>query len=83
MTKNKKDSIKPPDKRYYDVRVTTMLPATITYKVLAETPEEAAELIKGKSPNSIVHKLIGKKDLELKVYDSGGNMIRFIKKLFK
>lgn len=81
MIKNKPISDKPPDKHYYDVKVSCMLPATLTYKILAETPEQAAELIKGKSPNSVQHKLSGKKDIELKVYDSGSCIIKFIKKL--
>jgi hypothetical protein len=58
-----------------------MLPATLTYRVLAEDAQQAADLIKGKSPNSVAHKLIGKKDLVLKVYDASGSMMRFMKKL--
>jgi hypothetical protein len=71
--------IKP--KRYYDVKIECMLPAVLTYRVLAEDAQQAAELIKGKTPNSVVHKLIGRKDLILKVYDASGSMMRFMKKL--
>lgn len=71
----------PPPKYYYDVKVECMLPATLTYRILAETPEQAAELIKGKSPNGVHHKLAGKKDLALKVYEAGSNMMKFAKKL--
>jgi len=71
--------IKP--KLYYEVKVECMLPATLTYRVLAEDAVQAAEMIKGKSPNSVAHKLIGRKELVLKVYDSGSSMMRFMKKL--
>lgn len=71
------------DKKYFDVKVSCMLPATLTYRVLAETPEQAAELIKHMSPNSVQHKLIGRKELKLTVYDAGSTLIRFIRNLFK
>jgi hypothetical protein len=71
----------PPEKHYYDVKVECMLPATLTYRILAETPQQAAEMIKGKQPNSVHHKIIGRKELVLKVYNSGSSMMRFMKKL--
>jgi hypothetical protein len=67
--------------KYFDVRVECMIPCTLTYRILAEDPEQAASLIKGKSPNSVQHKLIGRRELMLKVYDSGSSMIRLIKRL--
>jgi len=71
----------PPPKYYFDVKVECMLPATLTYRVLAEDAKQAADLIKGKHPTSVQHKLIGRKELMLKVYDASGCMIRFMKKL--
>lgn len=71
----------PKPKFYYDVKVECMLPAVLTYKVLAEDPIQAAELIKEKSPNQVSHKLHGKKDLVLRVYDASSSMMRFMKKL--
>ena len=56
-----------------------MLPATLIYRILAEDPHQAAELIKGKSPNGVQHKLIGRKELKLIVYDAGCSFIRFMK----
>lgn len=70
-------------KKYFDVRVDTMLPATLTYRVLAEDAEEAVKLIKHLSPNSVKHKLIGRKDLKLKVFDAGTTLIRFTMNLLK
>lgn len=71
----------PPPKYYYDIKVECMLPATLTYRVLAETPQQAAEMIKGRQPTGVQHKLIGRKELKLSVYDAGSVMIRFVKKL--
>lgn len=77
----KKKANQPKPKFYYDVKVECMLPATLTYRVLAEDPQQAAELIKGKSPNAVHHKLQGRKEMVLRVYDASGCMIRFMKKL--
>lgn len=80
--KLKKEAAKQPlPKFYYDVRVDCMLPATLTYKVLAETPEQAAELIKNMQPVVVKHKLSGRKELLLKVYLSGTSMLKFMKKM--
>ena len=82
IKKEAKKSIIQKVKYWYDVRVECMLPATITYRILAEDPTQAAELIKGKSPNSVVHKLIGRKELVLRVYDASSSMMRLMKRLF-
>jgi hypothetical protein len=80
--KDKKPKIAAPrPKFYYDVKVECMLPATLTYRVLAETPQQAADLVKDKSPNSVQHKLIGRKEMVMRVYDASGCVIRFMKKL--
>lgn len=79
----KKESAKVVEKKYFNVVVECMLPATVTYRVLAETPEQAAELYRNISPISVKHKLAGKKDNKLKVYLSGSLMILFIKNLLR
>jgi len=79
MVEKKSNEIKP--KFYFDVCVDTMLPATLKYRILAETPEQAIELMKGKAPSSVHYKLVGKKDFLLKVFYSGSNMMKFIKRL--
>lgn len=66
---------------YYDVKIETLLPATLTYKVLAESADEASELIKSKQPNQVSYKLIGKRDLKMTIYDMGSSIIRFMKRL--
>jgi len=73
----------PPLKKYYDVKIECMLPATLTYRVLAEDAMQAADLIKGISPTGVKHKLIGRKDIKLTVYDSGSSIIRWVKNLLR
>lgn len=68
-------------KYYFDVRVDCMIPATLTYRILAEDAEQAANLIKGKPPNSVNYKLLGRKEIILKVYMSGSMMMKYIRKL--
>lgn len=80
---SKKPLPPPPIKKYYDVKIECMLPATLTYRVLAEDPQQAAELIRGLQPNSVKHRLIGRKDIKLMVYDAGSSMIKLIKNLFR
>jgi len=61
----KKQEKSPPIKAklYYDVKVECMLPATLTFRVLAEDAEQAAELIRGQNPTTIKHRLLGRKDI--------------------
>lgn len=72
---------KPPPLYYFDVKVETMLPATLTYRVLAEDAQQASEKIRTLQPNSVHHRLIGRRDNKLTVYDAGSTMIKFVKKL--
>jgi len=69
------------DKKYYDLRVEVMLPATLHYRVLAEDAEQAVEMIKNLQPTTIKHRLNGRKEFKLTVYDSGSTIIRFVKNL--
>ena len=68
-------------KKYFDVKVEAMLPATITYRVLAEDAQQASEMLKYQNPIHVKYRLPGKKDIKLTVYDAGSTMIRFIKNL--
>jgi hypothetical protein len=73
---------KPKPKFYYDVKVEVMLPAVLTYRVLAEDAQKAADMIRNIQPTSVKHKLIGKKEIKLTVYDAGCTVIKFMKNLF-
>lgn len=83
MPQDLKKSLLPKPKYYYDVKVETMLPATLTWRILAETPEQAAEMIKNMQPTGVKHRLLGRKDIKLLVYDAGSSFIKFIKNLGK
>ena len=69
------------NKKYFDVKVECLLPATLTYRILAEDEHQAMTLIKNASPNGIKHRLAGKKELKITVYDAGSSIIRLIKNL--
>jgi len=71
----------PKEKFYFDVKVDVLLPGTITYRILAETPEQAVELIKGKSPNNVQYKLAGKRDIKIMVYNASSTLLRFMKNI--
>lgn len=79
--KKQAEANKPKPLYYFDVKVETVLPATLTYRVLAEDAEQASEKIRGIQPNSVQHRLIGKRDTKLTVYDAGSTMIRWMKRL--
>lgn len=70
-----------PQPKLFDIRVETMLPATLTYRILALSPEEALEKIKQSSPNNIKHRLAGKRDIKAVIYDAGTSIIRWTKNL--
>jgi hypothetical protein len=77
----KKQAKLPKPKYYYDVKVECMLPATLTYRVYAETPQQAADMIKGISPTMVKHRLIGRKEIKLMVYDAGSSFMKFMKNM--
>lgn len=81
LKKEAEEKVKIKPKFYFDVKVECMLPATLTYRVLAEDAQQAAELIKGAQPNSVHHKLIGRKEIKLTVFDAGSSMIKWLKRL--
>ena len=81
MIKDKKAKIV--QKTYFDVKVETMLPATLTYRILAETPEQAADLVKNMQPNNVKYRLINRKDIKLLVYDAGTTLIKFFKNIIR
>jgi hypothetical protein len=69
------------EKHYYDVKIECMLPATVTYRVLAEDPIQATELIRGLNPINVKHRLVGRKDLKMTVYEAGSSIIKWVRNL--
>jgi hypothetical protein len=72
-------AIKP--KFYFEIKIESMIPAIITYRILAETAEQAVELMKNQQPVNVSHRLQGRKDIILRVYKAGSCVIEFIKRL--
>jgi hypothetical protein len=70
-----------PEKQYFTVKVECTLPATLSYRILAETPEQAMELIKNVQPINVQYRLQGKKGIKATVYNMGTSMIRLIQNM--
>ena len=84
MDKNKKEIPKElPKPQYFEVKVETMVPAILSYRVLALDAQQAADKIKHLSPNSINYKFPKRKDLKLMVYNWGTIVLKFVKNLRK
>ena len=81
VCKKDKCNCKPIQKVYYNIVIETLLPATITYKVLAETPEQAVDLIKNIPPTTVKYKLHGRREFKLTVYEYGRCIIKYMKNL--
>ncbi len=77
--------MKPEDKKsitpqYYTVKLEVMAPVILTYRILAESPEKAVEML-GQAPMVQVpqvqfHKM---KKLKAKIYITGTNLLKLIK----
>lgn len=70
----------PTPKKYWDIKLEVMLPATISYRVFAETPEKAIEMLVNATPNGVKHFLTKKKNIKAVVYDAGTTLIKLTKK---
>lgn len=68
-------------KNYYDVKVETMVPATLVFRVYADSPEKAVDEIKGKTPIVFDPNLAKRKDKKIIVYEAYQCIIKFIKNL--
>jgi len=69
-------------KKWFDIKIEAMIPATLTYRIFAEDEHEAMKLIKNKQPDNVKYRLLGRKELKIMVFDSGSNLMRFVKNLF-
>lgn len=79
---NKKE--KQNEKTYYDVKIEATLPATIIYRVLAESPEEAFEEIKNNIklhvPSSVKYNINLQKKIKATIYDAGCSVIKYMQR---
>lgn len=73
------EQAKKPDKQYYTVKVEANAPISLTYRVLAESPEEAFELVakgKGKLSEPPKPNLSRIKKIKAVVYQAGNLLVR-------
>ena len=71
------------NKKYYDIKLECLLPATLTYRIYAESPEKALELINRQNPTSVTTKIPAKKPIKIMVYEAGTTMMIYIKNFIK
>jgi hypothetical protein len=71
---------KPKQKTYWDVKVETICPVLITYRVYAEDEDTALQEIKRRPPTSIRPNIAQKRDIKATIYNAGSLLI---KKVFK
>ena len=71
-------------KKYYSVVIESTVPATLKFKVEAESPQQAEELVRTHKlkPSEIKYHLNRKKDIKATVNLLYQSMILFIKKYF-
>lgn len=71
---------KPKEKQQYSVVIECKVPATLTYKVWAETPEEAITMVKAQSPHNAKYNILKRLNIKATVYKAGTSMIHFVKR---
>lgn len=79
MVNNKEEKSKAPEKIYYDVKLEVMVPGTVTYRILAESPEQAIQLIKYQQPRQIQYRINAKKIIKTLVYKAASVLLLFSK----
>lgn len=68
------------NKVYYDVVVEAQVPATLRYRILAESPEEAYQIYQQTNPSNIKYHIQQKRNIKMTIYDAGSTIIRFMKR---
>jgi hypothetical protein len=65
------------EKKYYSVKVDSLVPTTLEYKVLADDPEDAINEAKKRvhKPDNIQYRLPERKDKQVSVYTWGTFML--------
>jgi hypothetical protein len=79
-----REEFKPPQKEYFTVKVETLVPTTVTYRVYAESPDVAIDMVKRGSvqfsqpPQFMWGQM---KRLKATVYNAGTVLIRLARRL--
>ena len=68
-------------KTYYDIKVEVTMPGVVTYRVLAESAEDAVKQLKENKgyhqPTSVKYNLLRKRSIKATVYDAGCSVIKY------
>lgn len=67
--------------QYYIVKIEAEVPAVIHYKILANSPGHAESLIKYRDPVRIEYNPKKRKNLTLRIYESGTAILHILKSL--
>lgn len=67
--KNKKEA--PKVKKYYKVTLECLVPSTLTFKVFAESPEQALEEFQKAAPVEVKPQVAKRKNIKCFVYEFG------------
>lgn len=71
-----KDQPAPPTPQFFEVKVEATVPCTLSYRVWANSPDEALDKIKTQSPSQFTPKIQQKKISKATVYNAGTIMVR-------
>lgn len=84
-TKKQASKPKPKTKEYYTVRVEVLAPSVLTYRIYAESPEEAVEIAlkqRGQQMSAPPSIIFGRmKNLKATVYAAGSSLVKYVKNL--
>lgn len=72
-----------PKPEYYTVKVECMVPAILEYKILAKSPEEAAELISKTHPTATKPNYSKKRITKITVYLLYQSVIKFMRNFLR
>jgi len=69
------------EKKYYDCTLECLVPATITWRVLASNENEALQIVNATttSPTSVKYRLNLRRKIKFAIFDAGTTIIRLIK----
>jgi hypothetical protein len=72
-------------KKYFDIKLSALVPCTISYRIYATDEQDALNQIKNKPPssrNDIIPNVSQKRDIKALVYNAGSSILK-LSKIFK
>lgn len=75
----KEAAAKKAEKRFYDVKVSALVPCELVYRIFAESPELALDQIDKQTPKNMKPNIRGKKNIKATVYEAGSSLLKHTK----